>query len=925
MEFRTLGPFEVRHAGRPIALGGPRQRAVLAALVARANELASVPYLTESVWDVPPVAPESNLRTYVAGLRRCFQEAGADPARLVTRPSGYVLIAAPDEIDANRFARLTTQADEALDTGDGPVAAARYAQALALWRGVPLEGLAVGPMLRAEAARWEDRRLTVHERHAQTVIDLGGHDAVLADLQRLVKQHPLRERLWTLLLLALYRAGRPAEALARYQDARQHLVAELGVDPGVELRDLYEQILRGTVAPPAPQPEPTPFHPVTPRQLPTAPTVFVGRDAELARMTAIATGLTAPIMVIGGFGGTGKTWLASQWAHERLADFPDGQFYVNLRGFDPVDEPITPLAALRGFLEALAVPASAIPTDVAGCAALYRSLVAGKRMLVLIDNARSADQVLPLLPGGDTCTVLVTSRHQLTGLLAAHGAHLIALDVFDTSDARGYLVRALGAGRVAAEPDAVNALLRHCAGLPLALAIIAARAAVHPEFPLGMLADELRDASLRLAAFDSGELTANLSATFMCSQDSLPVDAVRAFGRLSLAPGADIGLAAAASLIDLPVGQARILLRTLETANLIQQHTPGRYRMHDLVRLHAAELAQADPAAEEALRRLVDGYLLTAAAADRVLSPLRAPIELDSPTAGAAAQPIGDETAALAWLEAEHTNLLAAQRVAFDRGWYRRAWQLAWVVSAFYGRRGYMHEDLEAWRIGLAATDVERDPTATALAHRFVGRAYNRIGQYDDGIAHLREALGLLRQAGDLFGQAHAHRSLAWARVQQGREQLALGHAMRALRLYQKLGADVWEAEARGLVGWHYSRLGEYRQARAYCEEALALHRKHNNREAEGNTLDTLGSIAHDTGRTEEAAAYYRESLAIHRERGDTTQEASTLARLAENRATAGCVEEARTTWYRALALYRAQYRTTDAARVEAALARLGP
>lgn len=925
MEFRTLGPFEVRNAGRPIALGGPRQRAVLAALVARANELASVPYLTESVWDVPPVAPESNLRTYVAGLRRCFQEAGADPARLVTRPSGYVLIATPDEIDTHRFARLTTQADEALDADDRDVAAARYAQALALWRGVPLEGLAVGPMLRAEAARWEDRRLTVHERHAQTVIDLGGHDALLADLQRLVKQHPLRERLWTLLLLALYRAGRPAEALARYQDARQHLVAELGVDPGAELRDLYEQILRGDVAPPARQPEPEPFVPGTPRQLPTAPTVFVGREAELARMTAMAAGLTAPIMVIGGFGGTGKTWLASQWAHQRMADFPDGQFYVNLRGFDPVDEPITPLAALRGFLEALAVPASAIPTDVAGRAALYRSLVAGKRMLVLIDNARGADQVLPLLPGGDTCTVLVTSRHQLTGLLAAHGAHLIALDVFDTSDARGYLVRALGPDRVAAEPDAVDALLRHCAGLPLALAIIAARAAVHPEFPLGMLVDELHDASLRLAAFDSGELTANLSATFMCSQDALPVDAVRAFGRLSLAPGADIGLAAAASLVGLPVGAARILLRTLETANLVQQHAPGRYRMHDLVRLHAAELAQADPAADEALRRLVDGYLHTAAAADQELNPHRGPIQLDPPTAGGEAQPIPDDVTAMAWFEAEHANLLAVQHLAFDRGWHSRAWQLAWAVSSFFGRRGYLHDYLEIWRTGLAATEALGDASAMALAHRFVGRAYNMIGQYDDGLDHLQEALGLLRHAGDRSGQAHAHRSLAWVRVKQGRGKLALGHAMRALRLYQQVGADVFEAEAKADVGWHYARLGEYDQARDYCAEALALQRKYHDRESEANTLDTLGSIAHDTGHTEEAAAYYRESLAIHRERGDTWQEASTLARLAENRAAAGCVEEARTMSNQALALYRAQYRTADAARVEAALARLGP
>jgi tetratricopeptide (TPR) repeat protein len=783
---------------------------------------------------------------------------------------------------------------------------------------MPLEVLTVGPVLRADATRWEDRWLAVHERYAQTVIDLGGHDQALAELQRLVKQYPLRERLWTLLLLALYRAGRPAEALARYQEARRHLVTELGVDPGAELRELHESILRGTVVAPVAQS----FVAVMPRQLPTAPTVFVGREAELARLSEIAAGQVAPIMVVAGFGGTGKTWLVSHWANEHLADYPDGQLYVNLRGFDPVDEPLPALAALRGFLEALGVPASAIPTDADGCAALYRSLVAGKRMLVLVDNARSADQVLPLLPGGGTCTVLVTSRHQLTGLLAAHGAHLVALDVFDALDARGFLIRALGVARVASEPEAVAALLKHCAGLPLALAIITARAAVHPEFPLGTLADELRDTSMRLAAFDGGELTANLSATFMCSQDALPPQAVRAFGLLSLAPGADIGLTGAANLIGLPAGQTRNLLRQLETANLVQQYAPGRYRMHDLVRLHAAELAHQ---ADEELSRLIDYYLHTSAAADRVLNPHRAPIELTEPAADCQPQIMQDETAALDWFEAEHPNLLAAQRLAFERGWHARTWQLAWVLSAFYGRRGHLHADLDSWRTGLAATEALPDPSATALAHRFVGRAYGRIGQYADGVAHLQSALALLRQARDVFGQAHTHRSLAWARMQQGHEQQALGHAMKALRIYQKLNADVWEAEARSLVGWHYSRLGEYDLARAYCEEGLALHRKHNNREAEANTLDSLGYIAHSTGRSEEAAAYYGEALTIHRERGDTTQEAHTLGRLAENRAEAGLMEEARTAWYQALALYRAQYRTTDAARIEATMARLAP
>jgi DNA-binding SARP family transcriptional activator len=918
MEFRILGPFEVRHAEQPITLGGPRQRAVLAALVARANELASVPYLTEAVWEAPPAAPESNLRTYVAGIRRCFQEAGGDPASLITRPSGYVLHVAADNVDAQRFARLAAQGDHVLAAGDGPAAVAAFAEALALWRGTPLEGLTVGPVLRADAARWEDQWLTVHERHAQTVIDLGGHDDVLADLQRLVKQYPLRERLWTLLLLALYRAGRPAEALARYEDARRHLVSELGVDPGAELRDLHERILRGTVAPSAG----TPF--VTPRQLPTAPTVFVGREAELARMTKIASAGAhpTPIMVIAGFGGTGKTHLASHWAHEHLADFPDGQLYVNLRGFDPVDEPISPLAALRGFLGALGMPPAAIPSDVDGCAALYRSLLADKRMLVMLDNTRDAEQVLPLLPGGGTCSVLVTSRHQLTGLLA-RGADLIALDVFGEQEARGFLVRALGADRVAAEPDAVAALLRHCAGLPLALAIITARAATHPEFPLGTLADELRDTSMRLAAFDTGELTANLSATFRCSQDALPPSVVRTLGLLSMAPGADIGLPGAANLIGLPMGEARNLLRLLETANLLQQYVPGRYRMHDLVRLHAAEQADRDQASEEALLRLVDFYLHTALAGDRVLTPLRAPIQFDPPTPGTTPQAPADEATALDWYDGEHANLLPAEQMALQRGWYARAWQLAWASNGFYMRRGNLNGNLESWRIALAATEALSDPAASALAHRFLGRAHAMLGQTDDSVAHFQEALALLRQTRDLFGQAHTHLSLAGVRERQGYKRLALGHSMRALRQYQTVNAPEREAQARNLVGWHYALLGDYDLAREYTQEALALNRQYNDQEAEAMTLDSLGFIAYKTGQLDEAAIYYGEALAIFRERSDALQEGVTLVRVGENHASAGRVEEARAVWTRALQLSRAQYRMAEAAQIEALLAEL--
>jgi DNA-binding SARP family transcriptional activator len=922
MEFRILGPLGVRHAGRPVALGGPRQRAVLAALVARANEPASVPYLTDSIWDTPPVAPESNLRTYIAGLRRCFADAGADPASLRTEANTYVLDVDPHDVDVHQFAHWSALGDRALEQGDHQAAADHFADALALWHGDPFEGLTVGPLLRAELARLQDRWLTVHERHAHTMIELGAHDDVLADLRRLVGEHPLRERLWVLLLLAQYRAGRPAEALATYQDARRVLSDELGVDPGAELRDLHERILRGTVAP-AGTGQPG-FTPVTPRQLPAVPRLFTGRTPELARITEIAAaGPPSGIAVIGGFGGTGKTSLALYWAHQNLDRFPEGQLYVNLRGFDPTAAPIPPLSALQGFLEALGVPPTAIPAELDGCAALYRSLIAGRRMLVVLDNARDAEHVQPLLPGGDTCFALVTSRHQLTGLITAHGAQLVALDVFDTPEAREFLALTLGKERLAAEPDATTELLRHCAGLPLALAIIAARAAVNPGFPLSTLADELRDAAVRLDAFDGGELSANLSATFTWSQHALPAPAVTAFAQLGLAPGPDTSLEAAANLVGLATSRTRIVLRQLETAHLLQQHAPNRYRMHDLVRLHAADLAHRT-LDDEPQRRVIDFYLHTAAEGDRLLSPLRAPIELDPPTPGCHPQELADETAAMAWFETEHHNAVAAQRVAFDRGWHTRAWQLAWVLSTFYGRRGHLNDSLETWRVGLTAAQRDDDLAATALAHRFIGRALGRTGQYPEMVDHLQKALGLLRHTGDLFGQAHAHRSLAWIRLQQGHEQRALVHAVRALRLYQRLGADVWVAEARSLAGWHYARVGDYDRARDYCEEALRQHRQHDHREAEANTLDSLGHIARNTGNTTRAIEYYDAALAIQRELGDATQEATTLENLAETHTAAGQLDEARKAWQQALDVYRTQRRTDDATRAEAAIAQLG-
>jgi tetratricopeptide (TPR) repeat protein len=392
------------------------------------------------------------------------------------------------------------------------------------------------------------------------------------------------------------------------------------------------------------------------------------------------------------------------------------------------------------------------------------------------------------------------------------------------------------------------------------------------------------------------------------------------FGLLGLAPGSDISLRGAVSLTALSTTQARTVLRDLENAHLLQQYIPGRYRMHDLVRLHAAELAQRDQTSDDAMHRIVDFYLHTAVAGDQILTPHRARIQIEPPAPGCDPGAPSDEAMALEWFDAEHQNLLAAQRMAFDRGWYARAWQLAWALSTFYTRRGIPYDNLEAWRTGLAATEALSDSPASALAHRFLGRACGWLGRYAEGVAHLQESLALLRQTKDLFGQAHTHRSLAWARAQQGHENLALGHALRALRLYQAVNAPVWEAEACSLVGWYYSLSGAYDLAREYCEKGLALHREHHNQEAEANALDSLGYIAHHTGQHVAAIGYYAKALAIQREQHNVTEEANTLVHLGEAQAAVGKVDEARRALRQALELYQTQCRTVEANRTETLL-----
>jgi hypothetical protein len=665
-----------------------------------------------------------------------------------------------------------------------------------------------------------------------------------------------------------------------------------------------------------------------PRQLPAVPSLFTGRSAELAALTGAMTGATVVISAIGGAGGIGKTALALHWAHQHLHLFPDGQLYVDLRGFDPSGRPIPPGHAVRGFLLGLGGDPATLPVDLDAQAARYRSLVAGRKMLIVLDNARDIDQVTPLLPGSPTCTVVVTSRHQLAGLAALHGAHLLDLDVLPEPDARQLLACHVGPQRLAAEPAAAAELLAVCAGLPLAVAIVAARAAHHPTFPLAVLADELRDAPTRLAGLDAGDLRANLRTVLSWSVRTLGAQAADLFALLGIAPGPDISLPAAASLVALPIGQVRKLLRELENASLVQQHVPGRYRMHDLIRLYATDTAD-DELTEDvrtaALRRVLDFYIHTAHAADQLLSPHGESAQLDPPIPGVRSHPLPDAAAALAWFDTEHVCLLASHHTAAAHRWHSTVWHVAWVLRVFHFRRAHRHDQLTVWQTTAEAATHLDDPTVHTLAQHLLGAAYAELGRHDKAVDHLNQALALAEHHQDLVRKSQIHRALARAWELRGDDRLALDHAYRCLDLVRGLDQPVREAVALNMVGWHAAHLGDFDTARKYCQAALALHRHHNNPNGEADSLDSLGYVEDHSGHHQDALDHYREALTLYRNLGSTYQVPDNLDGLGHPHVALDQPEQARAAWQEALELYREQGRHDDAARVQRQLDALDP
>jgi tetratricopeptide (TPR) repeat protein/DNA-binding XRE family transcriptional regulator len=650
-----------------------------------------------------------------------------------------------------------------------------------------------------------------------------------------------------------------------------------------------------------------------PHQLPAAVAGFTGRATEIAALTQIVDDAgaaergTVVISAIDGTAGVGKTALALHWAHQVADRFGDGQLYVNLRGFDPCGTPATAREAIHWFLDALGVPPERIPVDPEAQAGLYRSLLSGRRMLIVADNARDEQQVRPLLPASPGSLVLVTSRSQLAGLAAADGARLLTLDVLSHGEAVQMLAARLGGRRAAAEPVAAEEIAGLCACLPLALSVAAARAAARPGFPLAALAAELADSADALDALDVGDPAASVRTVFSWSTRHLTAEAARMFGLLGAHPGPDISVPAAASLAGIAEADARRLLRELARAHLIAEHVPGRYAFHDLLRAYAAGQAQhtdSDTGRREAVGRVLDHYLHTAAGAALLLNPAKEPVVLVPPRPGAAARQPADYSQALAWFEAEHQVLLAAVTLAAGSGFDVHAWQLPWAMASYLQPRGHWQEWAATQRTALAAATRLGDTAGQALSGRLLAMACTALGDYDQARGHYAGSLTLYQRLGNRLGEAKVHQNLGGVARRQGRWADALGHAEQALRLCQALGDKASEAHTLNDVGWCHGRLGDYQQTRAFCRQALTLCAEIDDRWTEGDAWDSLGYAEHHLGNLAEAASCYQRALSLFQESGARLAEAETLTHLGDSRQAAGELAQAREAWQQALAIF---------------------
>jgi DNA-binding SARP family transcriptional activator len=950
---RILGPLEAWTGQGWTAVRAPKWRALLATLVLTPGRLVATDQLIDDLWGESPPAKASNLvSVYVHHLRKLIGDTGGQV--LVTRAPGYQIVLAPGDLDADRFGRLYADGRAALTAGDNEQAADLLAAALAEWRGRALADVPPTPLVSAEADRLEWARLQALELRIEADLRCGRHAEVTPELRRLLADHPLREALWALLMRALSGAGRQAEALEAYGAAREVIADELGVDPGTELQQLYQQILNADAMSPAAGGQATGAGaaPVAaagpPAQLPADIADFTGRADEVAEVSRLLTGESptgagpertgstgpgaaaeslagspgaVPVVLVAGSGGLGKTALAVHAAHLLAGRFSDGQLYANLLGST---EPLAPAEVLARFLRDLGTDAARIAVGDEERAAQFRTWLAGKRVLIVLDDARDAAQVRLLLPGSASCAVLITARRVMPELV---GSGLLDLNVLPPAEARALFGRVTGEARASAEPEATTSVLAACAGLPLAIRIAGARLAGRGGWTVRVLADRLSDERHRLDELRAGNLA--VRASFEVSFASLPaavgtaaIDSARTFRLLGLWTGPSIARPAAAALAGHPGPDVAEALEVLVDAHLLETPEPDVYRFHELLRVYAADLARAQESEQDrlaAVNRLLTWYLHAVEGAAAVISPQHkrvplgpAPQQLELPAFRTLEE-------ALQWCEAERAGLVAATRLAAEWGLPEFAWKLAAAAMSFFYRRSHWADWVTTHQVGLAGARQAGDWVAEAWMLNNLGMAYG-VQRMPGSVTCFEQAVTLYRELGDLEGEGRAATNLANANFELGRFEEALAMGEQALAVQRRAGQRYGEGIALGNIGGACQHLGRFDQAIAHLEDALVIFRELGERDAEASSLGDLGDAYLGLDRISDAVACYEQSLAIQRDITDLHGQAETLQRLSQARLQAGAPDDARELLLEALRLFVQLGDNAQAAKLRASL-----